>query len=205
MQKYGARLRVARRLGGGFNPEFTIRDQETKCNIKMPPGQHGSRKRHVTDYGLQLAEKQKLRAMYGVLERQFRNLYKKASQKKGVVGINLLALLETRLDNIVFRMGFASTRREARQLVSHRAICVNGSVTNIPSYQVKEGDVISVRENKRQQERVQDAMKRADEKGLTDWVQVDAKNYSGSLKRTPERDDLPSDIDVSLVVELYSK
>jgi small subunit ribosomal protein S4 len=146
-----------------------------------------------------------LRLKYGVLERYFRGLYLKAARLQGVTGILLLQMLESRLDNVIYRMGFAGTRREARQLVSHGAILVNGKRVNIPSYQVKAGDVISVRERARTQERIQDAIKAAAERGFPEWLAVNSKEFSGEIRRNPDRDDLPSDIDVSLVVELYSK
>jgi small subunit ribosomal protein S4 len=159
----------------------------------------------LSDYGLQLREKQKLRRMYGVLERQFLNYYKKAARRKGSTGENLLELLECRLDNVVYRMGFGSTRAEARQLVSHRAILVNGKSVNIPSYQVSAEDVVSVREKNRNQTRVQYAIQLAQNTGLVDWVEVEPKKMTGIFKRVPERSDLPADINESLVVELYSK
>ncbi len=199
----GATCRISRRYGQDL--EFKTRELESKCKLKTPPGQHGQRKRHETDYGTQLAAKQMLRHKYGVLERYFSNLYKTASSKKGVTSVLLLQMLELRLDNVVYRMGFASTRREARQIVSHRAILVNGRIMNIPSYQVKATDVISVAEKSKAQERIVDALNQMKEKGWVDWVLVDEKAMTGSLKRLPEKDDLPSEIDVSLVIELYSK
>jgi small subunit ribosomal protein S4 len=181
------------------------RPLESKCNIERPPGQHGARRTRISDYGLQLREKQKLRRMYGVLERQFRNYYKEAARHKGSTGENLLKLLECRLDNIVYRMGFGSTRAEARQLVLHKAVLVNEQPVNIPSYQVKSNDTISIREKSRNQLRVQNAMQLAQNTGIAEWLEVDTNKLSGVFKRVPDRGDLPADINESLVVELYSK
>jgi small subunit ribosomal protein S4 len=179
---------------------------ESKCQLEKPPGQHGdSRGRRQSDYALQLREKQKLRYMYGVLERQFRNYYKEAAKRKGATGENLLQLLEQRLDNVVYRMGFGSTRSEARQLVSHKAILVNGKSVNIPSFQVSPKDVISIREKARKQVRIQDSLAIAEQLGLPEWLEVDSKKMEGEFKSAPERSDLPADINESLVVELYSK
>jgi small subunit ribosomal protein S4 len=171
----------------------------------LPGATAGQRRQRISDYGLQLREKQKLRRMYGVLERQFRNYYKKAARLKGSTGENLMQLLEGRLDNTVYRMGFASTRAEARQLVNHKAIEVNGRVVSIPSYQVSAGDTIVVREKARQQTRIQSAMEIAGQVGRPDWVDVDDKKMTGVLKALPERDDILPDINENLVVELYSK
>lgn len=204
MARYiGATCRLARRAGKKL--EFKVRDEESKCNLNVPPGQHGARKRRDTDYAMQLAAKQALRWKYGLLERPFRNLYKKAARTKGATGSVLLQLLESRLDNVLFRMGLASTRREARQLVAHRAVQVNGQSVNIASFQVKVGDVVSIREKAREQVRIQDAIKMAEERGTSDWVEMDYKNFSGTFKRLPDREDLPTDINEQLVVELYSK
>jgi len=169
------------------------------------PGQHGDRRGRLSDYGIQLREKQKLRRMYGVLERQFRNYFKKAAQTKGSTGENLLKLLECRLDNVVWRMGFGTTRSEARQLVSHKAIKVNDQVVNIASYQVKAGDKVSIREKARKQTRIQDSLTIAEQHGFPEWVEVDMKGMEGTFKAVPERSDLPAEINESLVVELYSK
>jgi len=173
--------------------------------MEKVPGQHGDRRTRISDYGVQLREKQKVRRIYGVLERQFRNYYKAASRMKGSTGENLLQLLEGRLDNVVYRMGFGVTRSEARQLVSHKAILVNGKAVNIPSYQVAPGDVISVRERARKQLRIQEALGVAEQIGAPDWVEVDSKKMEGVYKAVPERSELPPDINESLVVELYSK
>ncbi|MEN0044239.1 MAG: 30S ribosomal protein S4, partial [Pseudomonadota bacterium] len=184
---------------------FAARQLESKCKLETPPGGAPARRPRVSDYGLQLREKQKLRRMYGILERQFRNYYKKAAGRKGSTGENLLRLLEGRLDNTVYRMGFASTRAEARQLVSHKGIEVNGSIVNIPSYQVNGGDVISVREKAKKQLRIKSSLEIAGQIGFPEWVEVDADKMVGTLKTLPERDDILPDINENLVVELYSK
>jgi small subunit ribosomal protein S4 len=173
--------------------------------MEKVPGQHGDRRGRLSDYGIQLREKQKLRRMYGVLERQFRNYFKKAAQTKGSTGENLLKLLECRLDNVVWRMGFGTTRSEARQLVSHKAIVVNDQIVNIPSYQVKAGDKVSIREKAKKQTRIQDSLAIAEQHGFPEWVEVDLKGMEGTFKAIPERSDLPAEINESLVVELYSK
>ena len=179
---------------------------ETKCQLEKPPGQHGeNRGRRMSDYALQLREKQKLRYIYGVLERQFRNYYKEAARLKGATGENLLQLLERRLDNVVYRMGFGCTRAEARQLVSHKAILLNGKCMNIPSHLVSKDDIISVRDKSKKQVRVQDSLAIAEQLGFPEWVEVDVKKMEGKLQSIPERNDLSADINESLVVELYSK
>lgn len=204
MARYtGATCVLSRRYGKDL--EFKTRDLESKCKIHNRPGQHGQTRKRETNYGLQLNEKQALRYKYGVLERQFRRIYKAAARSKAATGVLLLQMLESRLDNIVFRMGFAVTRNEARQLVSHKAILVNGKCVNIPSYQVSPGDIVSVRERAKEQVRIIDALKQAEEKGWSEWVEVDASKMSGEYKRLPDRDELPSDINEQLVVELYSK
>lgn len=206
MARYlGPKCKLSRREGTDLLLKSRVRSLDSKCKADKPPGQHGDKRGRTSDYGLQLREKQKLRRMYGILERQFRNYYKKASQQKGSTGENLLTLLECRLDNVVYRMGFGVTRAECRQLVSHKAIEVNGSVVNIPSYQVKSDDVISVREKARKQLRIQDSLNTAEQFGFPDWVEVDGKKMQGTFKAPPERSDLSSDINESLVVELYSK
>jgi len=182
------------------------RPLESKCKLDTPPGQHGARRqRRLSDYALQLREKQKLRRIYGILERQFRNYYKEADRRKGPTGENLLKLLECRLDNVVYRMGFAATRAEARQLVSHKAIQVNGQCVNIPSYQVKPEDVVAIREKARKQARIQDSLSVAEQIGFPDWVDVDSGKMEGTFKAVPDREELPPDINEQLVVELYSK
>ena len=208
MAKYiGPKCKLMRREGSDLSLKSTRRAVDTKCKIDNPPGMHGAgtRKPRVSDYGLQLREKQKLRRIYGVLERQFRNYYKAASRLKGSTGENLLQLLESRLDNVVYRMGFGSTRAEARQLVNHKAILVNGEIVNIPSYVVKPTDVVSVREKSRKQARILEAMALAEQIGLPGWVEVDPGKLEGTFKAVPERGDLPPDINEQLVVELYSK
>jgi small subunit ribosomal protein S4 len=202
----GPKCKLSRRQGVDLFLKSRARPIESKCQLEKPPGQHGdSRGRRQSDYALQLREKQKLRYMYGVLEKQFRNYYKAAAKRKGATGENLLQSLEQRLDNVVYRMGFGSTRSESRQLVSHKAIMVNGHVVNIPSFQVSPKDVIAVREKCRKQVRIADSLAIAEQLGLPDWVEVDSKKMEGLYKVTPERSDLPADINESLVVELYSK
>jgi len=207
MARYtGPRLRLSRREGTDLYLKSGIRAIESKCNMDSPPGAAGGARRgRLSDYGLQLREKQKVRRMYGVLEKQFRNYYKKAASSKGNTGENLLSLLESRMDNVVYRMGFGSTRAEARQMVSHKAFKVNGSVVNIPSYQVKDQDIISVREASKSQVRIQDSLSVAEQLGFPDWIDVNTKKMEGKFNSAPERDDLPADINESLVVELYSK
>jgi small subunit ribosomal protein S4 len=201
----GPTCKLSRREGTDLFLKSRGNPIESKCKIETKPGQHGARRGRDSDYALQLRAKQRIRRIYGVLEKQFRNYYKSADQKKGATGINLLNLLEQRLDNVVYRMGFAGTRAEARQLVSHKAIIVNGTVTNIPSYQVQEGDVVEIREKARKQERISNALSVAEQLGLPEWVEVNAKAFSGTFKRIPERDELPAELSENLVVELYSK
>ena len=208
MAKYiGPKCKLMRREGSDLSLKSTRRAVDTKCKIDNPPGMHGAgtRKPRQSDYGLQLREKQKLRRIYGVLERQFRNYYKEASRLKGSTGENLLQLLESRLDNVVYRMGFGSTRAEARQLVNHKAILVNDQVVNIPSYVVKPTDTVSVREKSRKQARILEAMALAEQIGLPGWVDVDPNKLEGTFKALPERGELPPDINEQPVVELYSK
>ncbi len=206
MARYlGPTCKLARREGTDLFLKSGVRPLESKCKFEVPPGGPGQRRARLSDYGLQLREKQKLRRMYGVLERQFRNYYKKASQVKGSTGENLIRMLEARLDNVVYRMGFASTRAEARQLVGHRGIVVNDSIVNIPSYQLKAGDKIAVRERAKAQTRIQSALNIAGQVGFPDWVEVDDKKMEGLLKALPERDEILPDINENLVVELYSK
>jgi small subunit ribosomal protein S4 len=206
MARYrGPTCKLARREGTDLFLKSGVKPLESKCKLEVPPGGPGQRRSRLSDYGVQLREKQKLRRMYGVLERQFRNYYKKASKVKGSTGENLLRMLESRLDNVVYRMGFASTRAEARQLVSHRGILVNEKIVNIPSYQLKAGDKISVRERAKAQTRIQSALNIAAQVGFPEWVEVDDKNMAGTLKTLPERDEILPDINENLVVELYSK
>jgi small subunit ribosomal protein S4 len=206
MARYlGPKCKLSRREGADLLLKGRARSLDTKCKLEKVPGQHGDRRSRLSDYGVQLREKQKLRRIYGLLERQFRNYYEKASRSKGSTGERLLQLLECRLDNVAYRMGFAATRAEARQLVSHKAIAVNGHVVNVPSYTVKAGDVIAVREKAKKQLRIQDALNVAEQYGMPEWVEVDTKKMEGVFKSTPDRADLPPDINESLVVELYSK
>ena len=178
---------------------------DKKCKSETAPGQHGARRGRLSDYGVQLREKQKVRRIFCVLEKQFRNYYKKADRQKGATGENLLRLLERRLDNVVYRMGFGSTRAESRQLVSHKAILVNGHVTNIPSYQVAAGDTITIREKAKNQLRIQGSLAIAANRTPVEWVDVNADKLEGVYKAFPERDELPSEINENLIVELYSK
>lgn len=207
MARYiGPKCKLSRRQGVDLFLKSRARPLESKCQLEKPPGQHGdSRGRRQSDYALQLREKQKLRYMYGILERQFRNYYKHAARRKGATGENLLQLLEGRLDNVVYRMGFGSTRSEARQLVSHKSVMVNGQVVNIPSYQVQPQDVVAIREKARKQVRIQDSLAIAEQLGIPEWLEVDSAKMEGVFKSLPERSDLPADINESLVVELYSK
>jgi len=206
MARYlGPTCKLSRREGTDLFLKSGVRPLESKCKLEIPPGGAAQRRPRVSDYGLQLREKQKLRRMYGVLERQFRNYYKRAAQLKGSTGENLLRLLEGRLDNVVYRMGFASTRAEARQLVSHKSIEVNGKVVNIPSAQLKAGDSVGIRERARKQLRIKSAIDISGQIGLPDWVVVDVKKMSGVLRELPDRGDILPDINENLVVELYSK
>lgn len=206
MARYiGPKCKLARREGTDLFLKSGVRSIESKCKIDQAPGQHGARRARVTEYGTQLREKQKVRRIYGVLEKKFRLYYKEADRRKGSTGVNLLQLLESRLDNVVYRMGFASTRSEARQLVSHKSIMVNGSLVNIPSYEVKAGDVVSVREKSRTQLRISAALELSGKSGTPSWLEVDAKAFEGTFKSLPDRSDLPSEISENLIVELYSK
>ena len=206
MARYtGPTCKLARRAGTDLSLKSRARSLDTKCNLEKVPGQAGDRRRRLSDYGIQLREKQKVRRIYGVMEKQFRNYYKKAASIKGATGENLLRLLEQRLDNVVYRMGFGATRAEARQLVSHKGILVNGKTVNIPSYQVNGEDQIEVREKARKQVRVQNALALAEQYGFADWIEVDTNALKGVFKRVPDRSDLPADINESLIVELYSK
>ena len=208
MAKYvGAKCRLCRREG----TKLFLKGEKcfsSKCPIEsrpFPPGQHGQRRTRLSDYAVQLREKQKLRRIYGVLERQFRLYYREADRRRGSTGENLLQLLESRLDSVVYRMGFGASRSEARQLVRHNGVTLNGRKMNIPSCQVKPGDVVGVSSRAQQHLRVKSALEMAEQRGLADWVEVDAKKLEGVFKNLPERSDLPSDIQEQLVVELYSK
>ncbi len=206
MARYlGPKCKLSRREGTDLFLKSRARPIESKCQIDKIPGGQGTRQKRLSDYALQLREKQKLRRIYGVLEKQFRRYYKEAARRKGSTGENLLQLLECRLDNVVYRMGFGSTRNEARQLVSHRAILVNGKSVNIASYQVRTSDTIAIREKSKKQLRIQDALSVAEQYGLPDWVDVNTKKMEGIFKSIPERSDLPAEINEQLVVELYSK
>ncbi len=208
MARYiGPTCKLARREGVDLFLKSPVRGIESKCKLDQVPGfKAGARRQRLSDYALQLREKQKLRRIYGVLEKQFRNYYKKAARRKGATGSNLLQLLEGRLDNVAYRMGYAVTRAQARQLVSHKSILVNDIVVNIPSFQVKPGDKVSIREKSRKQLRIEEALRISKELDLTpEWVDVDAKKMTGVFTSLPERDDLPADINENLIVELYSK
>ncbi len=206
MARYiGPKCKLSRRAGTDLLLKSRGRSLETKCKLDTPPGQHGARKPRLSDYANQLREKQKLKQMYGVLERQFRNYYLKASGQKGATGLNLLLMLEGRLDNVIYRMGFGRTRAEARQLVGHKAILVNGKSVNIPSYQVQVGDTVEVREKSRAQSRIAESLSIAAQIGFPDWLEVDDKGLKGTYKSQPSRDQILPDINENLVVELYSK
>ncbi|MCO5977165.1 30S ribosomal protein S4 [Ideonella oryzae] len=207
MARYlGPKAKLSRREGTDLFLKSARRAISDKAKFESKPGQHGRTSgSRTSDFGLQLREKQKVKRMYGVLERQFRRYFAEADRRRGNTGANLLALLESRLDNVVYRMGFGSTRAEARQLVSHKALTVNGVVVNIASYQVKVGDVIAIREKAKKQLRVADALKLADSIGLPAWVQVDLSKMEGVFKKVPDRDEFGAEINESLIVELYSR
>ena len=202
----GPKAKLSRREGTDLFLKSARRSIADKAKFDSKPGQHGRTSgSRTSDYGVQLREKQKVKRMYGVLERQFRRYFAEAERRKGNTGANLLMLLESRLDNVVYRMGFGSTRAEARQLVSHKAVTVNGQVVNIPSYMVKAGDTLALREKSKNQLRVQDALKLAQSVGLPDWVQVDAGKAEGVFKKVPDRDQFGAEIKEALIVELYSR
>ncbi|GAA0792026.1 MULTISPECIES: 30S ribosomal protein S4 [Pseudomonadati] len=206
MARYlGPKLKLSRREGTDLFLKSGVRAIESKCKLETAPGQHGARKPRLSEYGTQLREKQKVRRIYGVLEKQFRNYYKEAARLKGNTGENLLQLLEVRLDNVVYRMGFGATRAESRQLVSHKSIMVNGRVVNIPSFKVSANDVVSIREKSRTQARIKAALEVAGQREKPTWVEVDSAKMEGAFKRLPERSDLSADINEQLIVELYSK
>lgn len=206
MARYrGPRCKLARREKSDLSLTSGVRPLDSKCKLDTAPGMHGARRGRETDYGVQLREKQKLRRIYGILERQFHNYYKKAMRLKGSTGENLLKLLEGRLDNVVYRMGFAATRAEARQMVNHRAILVNDKIVNIPSYIVAPGDVVKIRERARQQPRIQSALTLAQGRATCEWLDINSGDLSGIYKRMPDRSELPPDINENLVIELYSK
>lgn len=206
MARYiGPSCKLSRREGTDLFLKSGVRPLDSKCKAETAPGMHGARRGRLSDYGVQLREKQKVRRMYGVLEKQFRNYYKEAARLKGATGENLLRLLEARLDNVVYRIGFGATRAEARQLVSHKAIAVNGQTVNIASYQVKPGDVVTVREKSKNQLRIKSAMALAAQRGDIGWIDVNAEKMEGTFKANPDRTDLSSEINEHLIVELYSK
>lgn len=206
MARYlGPKCKLSRREGTDLLLKSGVTAYEKKCKSESVPGQHGQRRSRLSDYGIQLREKQKVRRMYGVLEKQFHNYYKSAARLKGSTGENLLQLLEARLDNVVYRMGFGSTRAEARQLVSHKSLTVNGKTVNVPSYQVQPGDVVAVREKAKQQLRIKSALQLSGQRSDVSWVEVDSTKLEGTFKSKPERTDLSGEINENLIVELYSK
>ena len=206
MARYiGPTCKLSRREKTDLGLKSSLRSLDSKCNMEQPPGVHGAGRARLSDFGLQLREKQKVKRIYGVLEKQFSNYYKKASSQKGATGENLLKLLEQRLDNVVYRMGFGCTRAEARQLVGHKAILVNGSSVNIASYTCAPGDVISLREKAKKQQRIKDSLELRKQREAEEWIAVDEKSMEGTFKSVPERSDLPSEIQENLIVELYSK
>ncbi|MEW6464838.1 30S ribosomal protein S4 [Tibeticola sp.] len=207
MARYlGPKAKLSRREGTDLFLKSARRSISDKAKFDSKPGQHGRISgQRTSDYGLQLREKQKVKRMYGVLERQFRRYFEEADRRRGNTGSNLLFLLESRLDNVVYRMGFGSTRAEARQLVSHKAVTVNGQPVNIPSYLVKPGDVVAVREKARKQTRVVEALQLAQQTGMPAWVEVNVEKAEGVFKKVPDRDEFGADINESLIVELYSR
>ena len=206
MARYlGSTCKLSRREGTDLFLKSRAKSLEGKCKLEQRPGQHGTKRTRSSDYALQLRAKQRIRRIYGVLEKQFRNYYKSADLQKGATGQNLLNLLESRLDNVVYRMGYACTRAEARQLVSHKSILVNDQLTNIPSYQVQAGDIITVREKAKKQQRVIDSLTVTEQYGFPAWVEVNSKEMNGTFTSLPDRTDLGSDMNEQLVVELYSK
>ena len=206
MARYlGPRCKLSRREGTDLFLTSGVRPIDSKCKVETAPGQHGQRRGRLSDYGVQLREKQKVRRLYGILEKQFRNYYKEAARQKGATGENLLKLLECRLDNVAYRMGFGASRTEARQVVRHNAILVNGRRVNIPSYQVRPGDVIEIAERAKAQLRIKASVDAVESRGVPDWLELDAKEMKGTFKSLPARSDLPATINESLVIELYSK
>lgn len=206
MAKYtGPRCKLSRREGVDLLLTSSERDLKSKCKLEVLPGQHGAKRTRLSDYGMQLRAKQRIRRLYGVLERQFRRYYYMATQSKGSTAGNLLRLLEARLDNVVYRMGFARTRAEARQLVNHKSITVNEKVTNIPSYSIAPGDIIAVRDKSKQQERVKDSINSAKNRPSAEWIEVNTEKLEGTFKNFPTDAEVPSDLNPQLVIELYSK
>ena len=206
MARYlGPKCKLTRREGVDLGLKSGVKPIESKCRMQSAPGQHGAKRGRPSDYGMQLREKQKVRRIYGVMENQFRRYYTEAARRKGSTGVNLLLLLESRLDNVVFRMGFGSTRAESRQLVTHKGILVNGKSVNVPSYQVRPGDTISVREKSKKQGRIATAVELSKQRTTAEWIEVDHSKMEGTFKTYPERSALPADINENFIVELYSK
>jgi small subunit ribosomal protein S4 len=206
MARYlGPTCKLARREGTDLFLKSGVRPLDSKCKADTVPGQHGARRGRLSDYAVQLREKQKVRRIYGVLEKQFRNYYKKADRQKGATGVNLLVLLESRLDNVVYRTGLGCTRAESRQLISHKSIMVNGQVVNIPSYQIQLDDVVTVRDKAKSQLRIKSALALASQRAAVEWIDVDAEKLESVYKRHPDREELPAEINESFIVELYSK
>jgi small subunit ribosomal protein S4 len=201
----GPKCKLSRREGTDLFLKSGVRALDSKCKLETKPGVHGAGRGRLSDYGLQLREKQKVRRLYGVLEKQFRGYYKEAARRKGATGENLLKLLESRLDNVVYRMGFGSTRAESRQLVSHKSISVNGNVVNVASFMVKSGDVVAVREKAKNQDRIKSALALSGNRGDSSWIDANVTKMEGTFKSVPERADLPAEINENLIVELYSK
>lgn len=207
MARYiGPKAKLSRREGTDLFLKSARRSLDSKCKLDVKPGQHGLKSgARTSDYGNQLREKQKVKRMYGILERQFRRYFAEAERRKGNTGDNLMQLLESRLDNVTYRMGFGSTRAEARQLVGHKALTVNGKVVNIPSYMVKADDVVAIREKSKAQTRIVEALSLAEQVGMASWVSVDSKKMEGTFKRLPDRSEFANDINESLIIELYSR
>ena len=207
MARYiGPKAKLSRREGTDLFLKSARRSLDSKCKLDVKPGQHGLKSgARTSDYGNQLREKQKVKRMYGVLERQFRRYFAEAERRKGNTGDNLLQLLESRLDNVAYRMGFGSTRSEARQLVGHKALTVNGNVVNIPSYMVKSNDVVAIREKSKKQTRIVESLSLAEQVGMAAWVAVDSKKMEGTFKRLPDRNEFANDVNESLIIELYSR
>ena len=206
MARYlGPKLKLSRREGTDLFLKSGVRPLDSKCKADVVPGQHGARRTRLSDYAIQLREKQKVRRLYGVLEKQFRRFFAEASRRKGKTGENLLVLMERRLDNVVYRIGFASSRAEARQMVSHRHILVNGKKATIPSLLVSQDDEISVREKSRQNANIVSAMEAALRKGTSSWLEIDAKNLKAKVLSDPKREELTLPIREQLIVELYSR
>ncbi len=206
MARYlGPKCKLSRREGTDLLLKSGVRDHKSKCKSEKQPGQHGDKRPRLSDYGVQLREKQKIRRLYGVLEKQFRNYYKASARQKGSTGENLMVMLERRLDNVVYRMGFASTRAEARQLVAHKGVLVNDQIVNIPSFLVKSGDVVSIRQKAKAQGRVQAAIALSEQRASCDWLTVDLSSFKGTFTTLPTLNEISADYNVNLVVELYSK